>query len=100
MVRHIVWWTLKEQAEGYSAAENARRIKDASGMLSGIPGVLSCEVSCQIEPTSTVAAQLVLTSTHESAEALAAYQVNPVHVKFAGIIKAVCASRSSLDFEI
>lgn len=100
MIRHIVWWTLKEHAEGRSAMENAQSIKEASGVLAGIPGVLSCEVSFRIEPTSTVPAQLVLTSTHEDAAALAAYQVNPVHMDFAGLIKAVCSSRSCLDFEI
>ena len=27
MVRHIVWWTLKPEAEGRTAAENAKLIK-------------------------------------------------------------------------
>lgn len=100
MVRHIVWWTLKDKAEGRTGAENARYIKEHCGVLREIPGVLSLEVSYLIEPTSTVAAQLALTSTHESREALAQYQINPIHVKFGGLAKAVCASRSCLDFEI
>lgn len=100
MVRHVVWWTLKDNVDGKSAAEYARAIVEASSVLKGIPGVLSCEVSCKIEPTSNVPAQLALTSTHENAEALAAYQVDPVHVEFAGKIKAAALTRGCLDFEV
>lgn len=100
MVRHIVWWTLKDGVDGKTAVEHAREIKAASGVLKGIPGVLSCEVSCVIEPTSNVAAQLALTSTHENAEALAAYQIDPAHVEFAGKIKRIALSRGCLDFEV
>lgn len=30
MIRHIVWWTLKPEAEGRSAAENAELMKKAA----------------------------------------------------------------------
>ena len=36
MVRHIVWWTLKPEAEGRTAAENAKLIKQRLEALRGI----------------------------------------------------------------
>ena len=46
MVRHIVWWTLKPEAEGRTAAENAKLIKQRLEALMGqIPSLKSLEVS-------------------------------------------------------
>lgn len=100
MIRHIVWWTLKEEAEGHSAAENAQKLVDASAMLHGIPSVRSVEVSCRIQPTSTVQAQVVLQSAHDDMAALQAYAENPVHLEFAARVKAVCSSRQALDYQV
>lgn len=100
MIRHIVWWTLQETAEGHSAAENAQRIKEASAPLSGIPTVLSVEVSCRIQPTSTVPAQVVLQSVHEDMAGLKAYAEHPTHLEFGKLVKAVSASRQALDYAI
>ena len=100
MIRHIVWWTLQEEADGHTAAENARRIKEASAPLSGIPTVLSVEVSYQIQPTSTVPAQVVLQSVHDDMAGLKAYAEHPVHVEFGALVKAVSASRQALDYAV
>lgn len=100
MIRHIVWWTLKEKAEGRTAAENAQRLVEASAMLHGLPSVRSVEVSCLIQPTSTVPAQVVLQSSHDDMAALSTYAQDPVHLEFAARVKAVCASRSALDYSI
>ena len=100
MIRHIVWWTLKEHAEGKSAAENAQHLVEASAMLHGMPSVRSIEVSCLIQPTSTVPAQVVLQSSHDDMAALKAYAENPVHLEFAAKVKAVCASRQALDYSV
>ena len=46
MVRHIVWWTLKPEAEGRTAAENAKLIKQRLEALMGqSPSLQSLEVS-------------------------------------------------------
>ena len=100
MIRHIVWWTLKEEAEGRSAAENAQRLVDASAMLHGLPTVRSVEVSCRFQPTSTVAAQVVLQSSHDDMAGLRAYAEHPTHLEFAARVKAVCASRQALDYAV
>lgn len=98
MIRHIVWWELKEHAEGHSAAENAWRIEQVSAMLHGLPSLLSVEVSSKIQPSSTVPCQLVLTTTHKTMEDLAEYRTDPVHVQFVSLINAVCSSRNVIDY--
>ena len=55
MVRHIVWWTLKPEAEGRTAAENAKLIKQRLEALIGqIPSLKSLEVSYDFLPTCTM----------------------------------------------
>ena len=97
MIRHIVFWTLKDSPE---AAAHAAEIKEASATLAAIPGVLSVEVSIEIEPTSTVSAKVVLQSAHEKPEDLAAYAVHPIHLEFGKLIKAYCENRQALDYTI
>lgn len=98
MIRHIVWWTLKDRADGFSAAENGQRILAASAALRDIPAVRTVEVSVEIQPSSTVAAQVVLQSTHDSPEALHEYAVHPIHLEFGKLIQAACENRQALDY--
>lgn len=98
MIRHIVWWELKEEAEGGSLAENIERLLQSSASLQAIPYLLSVEVSAKIQPSSTVAAQFVLMSTHRSLEDLEAYRVDPTHTQFAKLVTSMSASRQCLDY--
>ena len=42
MIRHIVFWKLKAEAEGASAKENGQKMVDAFHALEGkIPGLVS-----------------------------------------------------------
>lgn len=100
MIRHIVWWTLKKEAQGKTAAENAWQVVQASAMLKGIASARSVDVSGKIEPGTTVPCQIVLVSTHDNSESLDAYKKDPVHVKFAELITAVSDSRNCIDYEI
>ncbi len=101
MIKHIVWWTLKPEAEGRDAAENALRIKDMGEALNGkIPGLLSLEISQRVKDGSTVSAELVLQSTHNTQEALQGYAVHPLHLELAAVIKACTEKRQCLDYEI
>ncbi len=100
MLKHIVWWTLADNADGYSAQENAVRVKQASENLKSISAALSVEVSYQIEPSTTVPAQIVLQSTHNNAAALKEYAEHPVHLQFVKLIKAVSTSRQALDYTV
>lgn len=100
MIRHIVWWTLKETANGKTAAENATSIVEASPLLKGIPSVESVDVSAEILPTSTVPCQVILVSSHADAKALEEYKKDPVHVRFAQIVTAVSESRNCIDYTV
>lgn len=98
MIRHIVWWTLKKEACGHSAQENAQIVQKESSVLHGIPGVISLEVSIRILPTSTVPVQVILQSCHEDQAALDGYQIDPAHKKFAQLIASVSETRSCIDY--
>lgn len=101
MLHHIVWWTLKPEAEGKSAKENGDRLVQLGNAMNGkIDTLIHAEFSVKILQTSTVEAQLVLHSTHKDAEALAAYSVHPVHVAFGSELKPCVSSRQALDFEV
>ena len=64
MVRHIVWWTLKPEAEGRTAAENAKLIKQRLEALMGqIPSLKSLEVSYDFLPTCTMPVNVILMTT-------------------------------------
>ena len=81
MVRHIVWWTLKPEAEGRTAAENAKLIKQRLEALMGqIPSLKSLEVSYDFLPTCTMPVNVILMTTHDDAEGLKAYAEHPAHV--------------------
>lgn len=99
MIRHIVWWTLKDKANGKCAEENAWHILKSSAVLHEIPEMLSLEVSRIIEPTSSVAVGIVLTTTHKNMEGLESYRNNPIHLQFVAMLNELVNSRNVIDFE-
>ena len=99
MIRHIVWWTLKSEAMGATAAENAKKIKTMGDALMGaIPTLKSLEISIEIQASTTVPAQVVLCSTHEDMAGLKAYAVHPRHLALVELIKATTDSRQAIDY--
>ena len=101
MIKHIVWWTLKPEADGHTAQENAARIKKMGEALNGrIPGLLSLEITSTFLPSTTVAPQLLLFSAHPDEAALKAYAQHPLHLELGALIKACTASREAIDYVI
>jgi len=100
VVRHIVMWTLKEEAEGAAAAENAAVMKEKLEALNGrIEGLKHLEVSFDIvaaEPECHV----VLCSEHDDVDALNFYQTHPEHQACVAFVKKVAATRKVLDYVI
>jgi quinol monooxygenase YgiN len=100
MIRHIVMWKLKEQAEGAGCAANARKMKallDACADI--VPGILKLEVGVAqagLECTYDV----VMYSEFVSAAALAAYQQHPQHQALKPFFSAVREGRECMDYEI
>lgn len=100
MIKHIVMWRLKTEAEGRTKAENAEWMKQhLEGLVGVVPELLSAEVGININP-SDAAYDAVLVSTFDSMDALARYKVHPEHVKISTYCKQIRESRVACDYTI
>lgn len=98
MIKHIVMWKLKPEAEGHTAAENAKWMKEHLEALMGVvPQLLSCEVGINVVDGNYDAC---LISTFASLEDLDAYKKHPAHVAISTYCKRVRESRVACDFVI
>lgn len=97
MVKHIILWKLKEslseEEKAAARAEAKRRLENLNGK---IPGMISLKVVTDRLPSSN--ADMMLDSEFETEEALAGYQVNPLHVEAATFVRSVVEARLCLDF--
>ena len=100
MVKHIIIWTLKNNYSDKEKNEIKANIKsNLEGLLGKIDGLLA--ISVQIDRLASSNADLMLDSTFESKEALAAYATHPEHVAIANRdVKPFTEIRSCIDFEI
>ena len=96
MVKHMIIWKLKEGLE--NPAEKKQEIKVAlEGLVGKIDGLL--EMKILIDGMECSSGDLMMDSTFESAEALAAYQTHPDHVAIAGgLVRPAVGQRLSFDF--
>lgn len=100
MIKHIVLWKLKPEAEGKTAQENAALIKEKlEGLFGKIPEIKSIQVranTLQVDGNYDV----TLIAEFESEEKMYAYQRNPLHEEVAVYVKKVVETRAAIDFEI
>lgn len=100
MIRHIVFWRLKEQALGNDKVRNAELVKQKLEALVGrIPGLLTLEVGIDFS-RSADSADLVMFSEFESLEALEAYHHHPEHEAVKPFVGAVRSERRVVDYEV
>lgn len=100
MVKHIVFWKLKDQAEGASREENAREVKARLEALRGkIPGLLRLEVGIDFN-RSDAAYDVALYSELVDRAALEAYQRHPEHVAVADFVGKVRSARAVVDYDL
>ena len=100
MVKHIVFWTLKETAQGRSKTENARIMKMKLEALVGVvPGLLHAEVGIDFE-RSEQSYDLALYAEMDSRESLHVYQNHPAHLDAVAFIREVRDQRCVVDYEI
>ena len=91
MVKHIVFYTLREDCD------KAAAIAEIRAPLAGqIPG-LSC---MQIRPVCKGGYDYALYSEFDSMEALAAYQQDPRHLAVKPIVHGYITGRVSADFTV
>ena len=94
MIKHIILWKLKKDAPAEAKAEVKSRLEALNGR---IPGMLSLTVHNNGLASSS--ADMMLDSAFETEEALAGYQVNPLHVAAATYVRSVVKSRVCMDYE-
>ncbi len=100
MIRHIVIWKLKENANGNTKMQNAALIKSRLEALAGkIPGILKMEVGFDISGTEE-SGDIVLYSEFESKEALNNYQEHPEHKAVMPFVKEARSERRLVDYQV
>ena len=101
MIRHIVMFKFKEEAEGRTKAEN---IAITKAMLEALPEKIDWIRSSTVKTNSPAADQtnydLCLISDFDTWEDLAAYIVHPDHKAVGAFMRPVRLERSCVDFEI
>jgi hypothetical protein len=100
VIRHIVMWSMKPQAEGADAATNARRVVELLASCRHlVPGMLEWQVAAA-QPGLEADADVLLISSFTDRAALAAYQAHPHHVAMKPFIGAVRDRRHAMDIEV
>jgi hypothetical protein len=96
MLRHIVFWTFKDHAQG---ADKSTNVAQAKALLQScaalVPGQGTFVVITGEHPGCT--ADLALYSEFDDAAALASYQAHPTHVALGPFMKAVVQNRQCMD---
>ena len=97
MMKHIVAWKLKNEAQGNDKETNYRIVKEKlEGLVGRIPGLLKAKVVKTADNCKDF--DIALISKLESAEALANYQINPLHEEAATFVRSVVEARASIDY--
>ncbi len=99
MLKHIVMWRLKDEAEGATKAENAQKMKEMLEALPAkVPGVITLEVGLDVLGAAT-SADVCLYSEFDSLDAMNAYQDHPEHQKCVAFIKNIVTERRAVDYD-
>ncbi|MBT7953060.1 MAG: Dabb family protein [Gammaproteobacteria bacterium] len=100
MIKHIVMWKLKEQAEGNDKQTNALLMKEKLEAIADIvPGMIKLEVGIDLG-LDAAGFDVVLYSEFADESALAAYQAHPEHKAVFPFISAVRDARNAVDYAI
>lgn len=99
MIKHLVFWKLKDSALGRDKAANALLIKQELEALHGkIPGLRKIEVGLDFIKGET-SSDVALYTELDSREALQAYIAHPLHKAAGAAFKEAIAERRSVDYE-
>jgi hypothetical protein len=100
MLRHVVMWRLKDEAEGRNKEANAARIMLALRELPAkIPEIIMLEVG-QDALGAEGSYDLVLMVDLADQRALESYMVHPEHVKVAQLVTRLRDCRAVVDYEL
>jgi heme-degrading monooxygenase HmoA len=98
MIRHVVMWKMRGPSPS-EKREQAEQVRQALlGLLGKVPGLTSLEVGVGAASDEQLA-DVVLMTSHESWQALEAYQKHPEHQVVARLIGELRTERRVVDFE-
>ena len=100
MIKHVVMFKLKDEAEGFTKSENAKKIKE---LLDSLPAKISeirgYEVGINIKDSER-AYDICIYSTFDSMESLKSYIEHPEHQKAVEFILPRRSESKSCDYEV
>jgi hypothetical protein len=100
MIKHIVLWAFKEQADGCAKAENIKKAKTALELLKEkIQEIQYMEIGENFD-TSLDSFDLALYAEFKNRESLKVYQSHPEHLKVIDYLRKVRDKRTVVDYEI
>jgi len=100
MIKHIVIFKLKDQAEGCTKEENAVKIKSILDSLPGkIEQIRDYEVGIDINKSER-AFDIALYSSFDSLEDLQIYAKHPAHLEVVDFIMKVRIEGKVVDYEV
>jgi quinol monooxygenase YgiN len=100
MVKHIVFWRVKDGLVGKEREETFRRIKEGFEALQGvIPGLLKIEIGFDFLK-SPDSCDFVLYSEFESRAALEGYQKHPRHEAMVPMVREIRIERRVVDYDV
>lgn len=97
-IRHIVMWKLGAQ----DPAEKLQQAEELRGVLEALHGVVPTLRSITVRPNALFVGanfDVVLDSTFDDAEGLAAYAAHPAHLAAGELVKKYSVERSAVDYE-
>ena len=99
MIKHIVFWKLKEDITGGERDALLRKIKDGFEALQGkIPGLQKIEIGIDFSRGAD-SGDFALYSEFDSRAALDAYATHPLHDAMVQIVRPVRIERRVVDYE-
>ena len=100
MIKHVVMWKFKTEAEGKTKLENMEELKrQLLALVPLIPQIKKMEIGFDITH-SEFSADFMLSTEFESVEDLKIYAVHPDHLKVSGFVVNVVESKIVFDCEI
>ena len=101
MIKHIVFFSLADSAEGKSKAENALIIKAGlENLVHLIPEIKKLEVGINYPNAPKTNFDIALYSEFDNFESIDIYQEHPEHKKIASYIGKVRTGRAAVDYEV
>ncbi|MGE0594442.1 MAG: Dabb family protein [Vicinamibacterales bacterium] len=100
MIKHIVFWRLRDGLNGLSREQIAREMQAKfEAMVGVVPGLHHLEFGIDFN-ASDDAAHCALYTEFDSREALDAYQASPEHMAVVPFIRSARTERRVVDYEV